>query len=59
MKDRINIIGNPVDGFQYVGPFTMEEADSYVDDQGIASDSSEWWIARLTNPESFGYEPRK
>jgi len=44
------IIGNPSDGFSYVGPFEdSEAAQQYVERWRI--DSSDWWIAALTPPE--------
>lgn len=43
---HIVIIGNPVDGFQYIGPFkTGEDAIAWADrDADIDAD---WWIAPL------------
>jgi len=45
------ISGNPIDGFQHVGPFaTAEDAARF----GNTLDSdSDWWIAPLYPPESF------
>lgn len=45
---HIIITGNPVEGFEYVGPFdSIEEADA-------ASDrlDDQWWIAPLVSPDS-------
>lgn len=42
------IVGNPLDGFGLVGPFsTSEEAVRYVDQTGF----DYWWIADLDKPE--------
>ena len=43
----ILIFGNPVDGFNYRGPFdTHEDAHNYGDPI-----IEEWWIAELTPPD--------
>ena len=44
----IAIQGNPVDGFDYFGPFnTAVEAMEYIQ---ADYDVSDWWIKELTNP---------
>ena len=43
---HIIITGNPVDGFQFTGPFTThDDAVREADDSG-----SDWWVADLTVP---------
>jgi hypothetical protein len=45
----ILIVGNPVSGFEYVGPFTTKES---VMDYGENEYShQEWWIVSLTQPK--------
>lgn len=44
----IIVVGNPVDGFEYHGPFNHEDnaiqwADNYIEDE-------EWWLSHLTAP---------
>lgn len=44
----IVIIGDPMGGFKYFGPFpTAEEAESWMDN----SDAKDWWIAEVEQPE--------
>lgn len=46
---NIIILGNPVDGFIYIGPFeTHTEALSYAESRYR---SSSWWIGTMTEPE--------
>ncbi len=41
----IVIYGNPVDGFQYVGPFkTPDDAQWWADRVAVGAD---WWLAEL------------
>jgi hypothetical protein len=41
-------MGNPVDGFDYIGPFnSFDEADDYINQDSIEN----FWIARLVKPE--------
>lgn len=50
MGMHILITGNPVDGFEYFGPFkTGEEAITYGEDWL----SSDWWIALLRGKEEL------
>lgn len=50
MGMHILIIGNPVDGFEYYGPFkTGEEAIAYGEDR-LGGD---WWIAPLRGKEEL------
>ena len=46
----ILVIGNPVDGFGYIGPFEdSEDAVSYADKH--LDDRSDWWISSMEKPE--------
>lgn len=50
MGIHIVMVGNPVDGFRFFGPFkTWEHANDFAA-QGI---DSEWWIVKLEAPEAF------
>ena len=45
---HILVTGNPVDGFQYVGPFEDQTAVMlYVDQQ---RDGIDWWMVELQPP---------
>lgn len=46
-KQYILISGNPVDGFNYTGPF---DAASAAHDHGEDCGFAEYWIADLTTP---------
>lgn len=45
----IFITGNPVDGFQYTGPFDSSDA---VIEAGEYADG-DWWIVKLESPEDY------
>lgn len=47
-KKWIVIMGDPVDGFAYFGPFP--DADSAVE-WGNTNGDSDWWITSLHDPE--------
>lgn len=48
------IMGNPVDGLEFIGPFwTTVEANEYAD---FNSDDREWWVAKLQRPDDPGRE---
>ena len=45
----ILIIGNPVDGLHFVGPFdTADEANEYAE---VVYDDEEWWSVALESPK--------
>jgi hypothetical protein len=47
------IIGNPADGFEYIGPFTDHEtASEYADSR----DDSDWWVVPLKLPVAITCE---
>lgn len=49
MEKLIVIMGNPVDGFDYIGPFSsFEEADEYINQE---RNPKNFWIAQLATPE--------
>ncbi len=49
----IIILGNPVDGFTYIGPFEdMEALNEHAD-----TIMGEWWAAGLEAPEVVEVEP--
>lgn len=49
MEKYIVIMGNPVDGFDYIGPFnSFDEADEYVANE---RNPENFWIAQLATPE--------
>lgn len=48
MEQWVVVLGNPVDGFNFVGPFADFEAAS---DRADAEDNSDWWITKLIPPE--------
>lgn len=48
MEQLIVIMGNPVDGFDYIGPFnSFDEADDYINQE---RNPENFWIARLAKP---------
>mgnify|MGYP006992527632 CR=1 FL=1 len=50
MNKFIAIMGNPVDGFYYVGPFDLyDDARHYVETEW---DRRDWWVAELQLPAS-------
>lgn len=48
---RVIIAGNPLDGFEYVGPFRDPEAATRWAEWGRGSES--WWMAQLTTPDEM------
>lgn len=56
MGMHIIITGNPVDGFEYIGPFnTSEDALRWADkDAHIEGD---WWLAHLEAKSGFERRP--
>lgn len=47
----ILITGNPVDGFEYIGPFaTAEDAGEHANTDGNIEEG-DWWIATIESPE--------
>lgn len=51
---HILILGNPIDGFNYIGPFpSYEDADEYCQSDAIARNES-WWIFELEQPNRNG-----
>lgn len=47
MKTHIVVIGNPVDGYSFYGPFEdSEDACEFAE-----ANLDEWWLADLMNPE--------
>jgi hypothetical protein len=50
MAQHIIIDGNPVDGYQFYGPFeSKDEACTYADEN--LDYGREWCIAKLVNPK--------
>lgn len=46
----ILVTGNPVDGFQFVGPFEdSDDAVRYAEDEEHRD--TEWWLGDLESPE--------
>ncbi len=46
---HIIIFGNPVDGFEYVGPFDdAEAANEYA--ERYLSGGNDWWVVLLQEP---------
>jgi len=43
---HIVVIGNPSDGFRFVGPFKDQEAQA----EYVASIDDDWWFTSLENP---------
>jgi hypothetical protein len=48
--NHIIIIGNPVDGFQYIGPF-LSAVDACQHGNTDGNIDAEWWVAPLEAPE--------
>jgi hypothetical protein len=47
---HIIVIGNPVDGFNFIGPFTTaQDAVRHANEDGNID--AEWWIAPLEGPD--------
>lgn len=40
-------MGNPADGFEYIGPFTRESASDYADKY---LDKANYWLIMLQSP---------
>jgi hypothetical protein len=54
MGMHIIIIGNPVDGFEYIGPFkTGEDAVAWANQD--ANIDGEWWIAPLEAKDAHSF----
>lgn len=50
MANTLLIVGNPVDGFQYIGPFAdAGDATSYAEEHCHA----DWWVAEMQSMERF------
>jgi hypothetical protein len=50
MGMHVIMTGNPVEGFQIVGPFKVpSEAIEWATDNCVA----EWWAVQLESPEGF------
>lgn len=51
---HIIIIGNPVDGLEFIGPFkTADDATRHASTDGNI-DNCEWWIAPLAAADGEG-----
>jgi hypothetical protein len=49
----IAIVGNPVEGFDYYGPFDdMGTAVEWCEDMIVTGD---WWVSLVESPASFNY----
>lgn len=49
MAAAIIVYGNPIDGFNFRGPFAdREEAIRYADN--VSNDDGDWWVAELNAP---------
>jgi hypothetical protein len=49
----ILVVGNPVDGVRFYGPFTTTEQASYyaaTTFEESDQDNTDWWIAALATP---------
>ena len=47
MKQWILVCGNPIDGFQFVGPFSdSDSATEYAEKEG----HGEWWVCEMDAP---------
>lgn len=46
---KLLVIGNPVDGFTFQGPY--DEAEDALQDAELFEDR-EWWVADLVTPEA-------
>jgi hypothetical protein len=59
MTQHILIMGNPVDGFQFIGPFDIiDDAIKYGNTDGNIGDH-EWWTAEILVPEYTEIEESK
>lgn len=48
---HIIIIGNPVDGFQFIGPFkTLDDAIEWESNVAIGAD---WWVAPIETTRAY------
>lgn len=48
----IVIIGNPIDGFEYYGPFdTHQQAADWGEDLV----SGDWWVTIVESPATYNY----
>lgn len=45
------ITGNPVDGFEYIGPF--DDTETAVEWCQDMFDDEDWWVTELTSPASI------
>jgi hypothetical protein len=53
MKQAIIVIGNPINGLEFIGPFeSTVEAVNYANDDGNIDDH-EWWVVQLETPEEL------
>jgi hypothetical protein len=50
MEVLIVIYGNPVEGFNYFGPFHLRE-DALAWAEHSVPDMDDWWITNLQSPE--------
>lgn len=51
MEKWIIIIGNPCEGFEFIGPFdSLEEAARHGNQDGNID--QEWWTAKLDDPQA-------